>query len=66
MALKKGLTEGGREEDVVSQVIQREIVLEYCCFVCVEEAVNVWRGCLRNGESVGRTHCKDYLLGYRW
>ena len=42
MALKKGLTESGREEDVVSLLGECAISLECRHIACVDKAVDVW------------------------
>ena len=66
MALKKGLTESSQEEDVVSQVGECAVGLEYRHVARVEKVVDGWRGFRRNGDSVGCACCKDYLLGCWW
>ena len=64
MAFKKGLTEGGREEDDVSCVGECTIVLECCCGECIEKAVDGQRAYQQNGESISRACYEDYPLGY--
>ena len=66
MSLNKGLIEVGREEDVVSRVVEYAIVLECCHIVFVDKVVDGWIGCQRNGDSTGRACCEDYPLGCLW
>ena len=66
MALKKGLPEGGQEEDVASRVSQCEIGLDCRHIACVKKVVDGRRGFRWNNGSFGRACCKDYLLACWW